>query len=338
MSRMSTELVRHALNGPTMGTRWSALFHTTTGFDARHVHEALQLAVDEVDTQMSTWKPDSDLMRLNQAPPGPWVDVPAHLLDVISLGLSVGRDSGGAFDIGMGDIVAAWGFGSVEASSEGIRRAKLAQRVPAYHALEIDGTRVRKRMPITLDLNGIAKGYGVDRLAAVLDDFGVGNGLMGINGEMRAIGLRPDGEAWTIALEEPDSGRRAPLSILSLQDCAVATSGDYRHWIEIEGRRFSHTMDPNIGMPLAASPASVTVVAPRCAEADAWATALMVLGPDKGGDLARRRGLDALFLCHDGAGGLRSRGIGCLFERGPPSSCHVGGATLPIANSCGVTV
>ncbi|MDZ5454745.1 FAD:protein FMN transferase [Labrys sp. ZIDIC5] len=320
MSRMSTDPVRQALHGPTMGTRWSALFYTPSCFDAGTAQAALQLAIDEVDAQMSTWKPDSDLMRLNRAPVRTWVPVPDHLLDVIRLGLNVGRDSGGAFDIGMGDAVAAWGFASAEASADRIRRAMQARRLPAYHALEIDGTRVRKRMPITLDLNGIAKGYGVDRLAAVLDGFGVGNGLVGIDGEMRAIGLRPDGEAWTIALEEPHPNRRTPHSILSLQDCAVATSGDYRHWIEIQGRRLSHTMDPASGAPLAASPASVTVLAPRCVEADAWATALMVLGPDRGAELARQRGVDALFLCRGEAHSLRVCRIGRLFECGQPSS------------------
>ncbi len=108
---------------------------------------------------------------------------------------------------------------------------------------------------------------------------GSSDALVGIDGEMRAIGLRPDGEAWTIAVEAPDAERRTPHSILALQDAAVATSGDYRHWVEVQGRRLSHTMDPRRGAPLIASPASVTVVARTCAEADAWATALMVLGP-----------------------------------------------------------
>ncbi|MDQ0304887.1 thiamine biosynthesis lipoprotein [Ancylobacter polymorphus] len=268
--------------------------------------------MDEVDAQMSTWKPDSELMRLNGTPAGQWVSVPARLLDVLRLGLAIGRASGGAFDIGMGDAVIAWGFGAAQASPNRIRSAIKARRVPAHDALEIDGTRVRKRVPITLDLNGIAKGYGVDRLAGVLGSFGIRDGLVGIDGEMRAMGLRPDGEAWTVAVEQPDPERRAPHSLLSLEDCAVATSGDYRHWIDVQGRNLSHTMDPARGAPLAQSPASVTVLAPTCAEADAWATALMVLGADDGGELARRLGIDALFLLR-GACGIRSCGTGRLF-------------------------
>ncbi|MCB1500816.1 MAG: FAD:protein FMN transferase, partial [Bauldia sp.] len=312
MSKMSTERARIALNGPTMGTRWSALFFAEPDFDPAPIRAALQAAVEEVDGQMSTWNAGSDLMRLNAASVGKWVAVPAQLAAVLRLGLEIGRASGGAFDIGMGDAVTAWGFGPGDAAADGIRAAMTASRRPAHEALEMNDARVRKAAPIALDLNGIAKGYGVDRLAETLHDHGITDALVGIDGEMRAMGLRPDGEAWTIAVEAPDPARRTPHSILALQDAAVATSGDYRHWIEVQGRRLSHTMDPRRGAPLIASPASVTVVARTCAEADAWATALMVLGPDKGAALARRSGLDALFLLRDDDASARGVGVGRL--------------------------
>ncbi|MBC7133832.1 MAG: FAD:protein FMN transferase [Roseovarius sp.] len=317
MSKMFTERARVALNGTTMGTRWSALFFTDPGFDPSPIRAALQAAVDEVDGQMSVWKPDSDLMRLNVAPVGEWIAVPAQLAAVLRLGLEIGRASGGAFDIGMGDAVTAWGFGPEAAAPAGIRAAMSAARHPAHEVLEMNGTLVRKAAPVTLDLNGIAKGHGVDRLAGTLHDHGIGNALVGIDGEMRAMGLRPDGEAWTIAVEAPEPTRRAPHSILALQDAAVATSGDYRHWVEVQGRRLSHTMDPRRGAPLIASPASVTVVARTCAEADAWATALMVLGPERGVALARRNRLDALFLLRDDDASIRGVGVGRLFSEDP---------------------
>lgn len=317
MSRTSTELARFALNGPTMGARWSALFHAPPGFDAAPVRAALQAAVDEVDAQMSTWRPDSDLMRLNAAPVGAWTAAPERLRAVLRLGLEVGRASGGAFDIGMGDAVSAWGFGPAAAAPDAIRAAMEARRRPAHEVLEIEGAHVRKAAPLALDLNGIAKGYGVDRLAETLREQGIADALVGVDGEMRALGLRPDGEAWTIAVEAPDAGRRAAHSILALQDAAVATSGDYRHWVEVAGRRLSHTMDPRRGAPLAASPASVTVVARSCAEADAWATALMVLGAERGAALAARRGIDALFLLRSEDGGLGEVAVGRLFCAAP---------------------
>lgn len=317
MSKMSTESTRIALNGPTMGTRWTALFHAEPSIDPDAIRAALQAAVEEVDGQMSTWKPYSDLMRLNAAPVGRWVAAPERLRHVLGLGLEIGRASGGAFDIGMGDAVTAWGFGPKAAAPDGIRAAMEASRRPAQEVLEFDGEHVRKAAPIALDLNGIAKGYGVDRLGDTLRDHGVKDALVGIDGEMRALGLRPDGTAWTIAVEAPDPERRAPHAILALQDAAVATSGDYRQWVEVQGRRLSHTMDPRRGAPLLASPASVTVVARTCTEADAWATVLMVLGTDAGAALARKRGLDALFLLRDDNGNARGVGVGQLFSEQP---------------------
>ncbi|MBF9030459.1 FAD:protein FMN transferase [Rhodobacterales bacterium HKCCE3408] len=317
MSKTSTETVRHALHGPTMGTRWSALFFAAPDVDPGSIQAALHTAVAEVDAQMSTWRADSDLMRLNAAPVGEWVVMPGHIATVLRLGLEIGRASGGAFDVGLGDAVTAWGFGPRDATAEGIRAAISNDRRPGHETLQIDGDLVRKSAPVTLDLNGIAKGYGADRLAETLGDFGIVNALVGIDGEMRAVGTKPDGTAWTVAVEAPELNRRTPHSILALQDAAVATSGDYRHWVDAGGRRLSHTMDPTRGAPLDTSPASVTVVAPTCAEADAWATALMVLGAERGTALARSHGLDALFLLRDHGDGVRSVGVGRLFADEP---------------------
>ncbi|ODS00287.1 thiamine biosynthesis protein ApbE [Methyloceanibacter methanicus] len=316
MLKTSTE-TRHTLNGPTMGTRWSALFFAPDGFDRSAVQAALQAAVDQVDAQMSTWKPDSDLMRLNAAPVGNWVEIPPQLMQVLQLALEVGVASGGSFDIGMGDAILAWGFAGETADPDRIRAALQAERRPAHEALTFDpaGRRVCKTAPLTLDLNGIAKGYGVDRLAEVLRAQGIAAGLVGIDGEMRAMGTRPDGRLWSIAVESPDPDRRAAESVLALEDAAVATSGDYRQRVSVGGQYLSHTMDPRRGAPLDASPASVTVVARSCAEADAWATALMVLGARDGAAMARQRDVDALFLLRT-TSGIEQIAVGPLF--GPP--------------------
>jgi len=318
MSKMSIDPTRHALNGPTMGTRWSALFHAAPGFDARPIQMVLQGAVDLVDDQMSTWKPDSALMRLNRAAVGEWVVLPAALAQVIDTGLAIGRASDGAFDMAVGDVVRAWGFGPAEADPAAIRAALALPGLPAHQVIARDGDALCKHAAVSLDLNGIAKGYGVDRLAETLQAHGITCALVGIDGEMRALGLRPDGSPWTIAVEAPDPARRAPQSILALQDAAVATSGDYRHWVEVQGRRLSHTMDPRRRMPLMSSPASVTVIAATCVLADAWATALMVAGVDAGLALAARHGLDALFLVRTDDGTVRSIGAGPLFATGGP--------------------
>lgn len=321
MSKTPTDLVRHALNGPTMGTSWSALFHAPAGEDPAPIRAALAASVDRVDRQMSTWKPDSDIMRLNRAPVGQWIAVPPEMMEVLVRGLEIGQLSGGAFDIGMGDVVTAWGFGPQEADAQAMRAALDKARVPTHEVLELDPDTpgLRKLAPVTLDLSGIAKGYAVDRMIAVLTHFGIRDALVGIDGEMRAQGRRPDGRAWAVAVERPDPEVRAPLSILELSDCAVATSGDYRHWVELGPRRLSHTMDPGRGGPLAQSPASVTVLADTCMEADAWATALMVQGILAGARTARRLNLNALFIERDGER-LRQTPVGPLL---PPTACDI---------------
>lgn len=315
MPKTFTDLTRHALNGETMGTRWSALFHKPAAFDVAPVAAAMAASVTEVDQQMSTWKPDSDLMRLNAAPPGVWVECPEHLMIVLEEALSVGRASGGAFDIGVGDAVSAWGFGPSMVDPARIQAALSDPRRPAQDILELDlaGSRVRKSAPVTLDLSGIAKGYGVDRLADVARRFQISDALLAIDGELRGIGLQPDGSPWSIAIEDPDYSVRKPLAIVALEDAAIATSGDYRHWIEVGAKRLSHTMDPARGGPLARSPASVTVIAETCMAADAWATVLMVKGSQEGAELARQMQLNALFVERDGDG-LRQIPVGPLFE------------------------
>ena len=185
-------LVRHALSGPTMGTRYSAVFFAPEGTDTEALAAGLFEAVDRVDRQMSTWKADSDLNRLNAAPVGNWVAIPRELTIVLAASLRIGRASNGAFDIGVGDLVAAWGFGSVGPKPDVSRIAGLAGqlRPAATKTLELDevGRRARKHAPLSLDLSGIAKGYGVDEMARVMEAFAVPSWLVGIDGEMRAKG------------------------------------------------------------------------------------------------------------------------------------------------------
>lgn len=315
MSKMSTEPLLHTLNGPTMGTRWSAVFYASSVINIEPIRQALTASVTEVDSQMSSWQQNSDLMRLNRANPGDWVTVPEPLMEVLDCALDIGRRSAGAFDIGVGDAVNAWGFGVEEANQKKIAAALACVRVPVCERLELDSQagRVRKMDPVTLDLSGIAKGYAVDRMMSVLSHYGITDALVSLDGELAAKGQQPDGSLWTIALECPEYNIRAPLSILELHNAAIATSGDYRHWVDVGDRRLSHTMEPQRGGPLVGSPASVTVVAASCMQADAWATALMVMGCQDGADTARRVGLNALFISRVGNEFVQS-GVGQLFE------------------------
>ncbi len=297
---------RYSLHGETMGTRYSAIFFAPPGADEAVIGARLFAAVDEVDRQMSSWKPDSALNRLNDAPVDQWLGVPAELFSVLKTALSVSRQSQGAFDIGVGDLVSAWGFGPGKGhvDEQRISALKALAHRPAADVLEIDpvNPRVRKHAAITLDLSGIAKGYGVDQLARCLDTLGITRYLVGIDGEMRARDTKPDGQPWSIAIEKPVRDLRDVMGVMELSDAAIASSGDYRHWVEHQGRSHAHTINGALREPSSNRLAAVSIVASSCILADAWATALLVLGEKAGIELARARGMTALFVLHEGDG------------------------------------
>ncbi|MBI3101549.1 MAG: FAD:protein FMN transferase [Burkholderiales bacterium] len=288
------------LHGPAMGTRWSVRCAPLSGVQAQALRQGLAAAVEQVDAQMSPWKPHSDLVRLNHAPVGAWVELPTEMLEVLACALDIGRLSQGAFDIGVGALVDAWGFGAARTAPDAaaIGSARSAAHPPTHACLELNPAqgRARKHAPVQIDLCGIAKGYAVDRMAAVLQRHGVRHALAALDGELRAVGRQPDGSAWPAALEQPESDRRAARGVIELADLAVATSGDYRHFWDVQGQRLAHTMDARSGTPVHNGVASVTVLARSCMHADAWATALLVAGPGAGLALAQRMGLEALWL------------------------------------------
>lgn len=296
-SDVCTGLVRIHLSGPTMGTHWSARLDADAGLDGEALRRSLAAAVDLVDRQMSPWKEDSDLSRLNRAATDRWIDLPAEILEVLARALEISRLSAGAFDPAVGALVDAWGFGPVRDRPDPTAIRALAQ-TPRHEALELDlaAGRACKRATMQLDLCGIAKGYGVDRMATVMREHGIAHALLALDGELRACGTQADGRPWAVALERPQTGLREVHGVIDLADVAVATSGDYRRWLQVGDVRLAHSMDGRRGAPVNNAVASVTVLARDCTSADAWATALLVAGPAEGLALATRMGLDALLL------------------------------------------
>ena len=300
MPKTSSDLKRLSLSGPTMATRWSVLCDVPGSIDQATLQQALATAVNRVDQQMSPWKPDSDLMRLNRAAPGEWVSLPPEIMAVLARALEIARLSDGAFDPGVGALVNAWGFGAErdDPDAAAIRVARQWGQPPAHQSLEryLAAGRARKHADALFDLCGIAKGYGVDQMTAVLQAHGVAHALAALDGELRALGTQASGEPWAVAVESPEPGRRAARGVIELADLAVATSGDYRRWVQIGDARLSHTMDGRRAAPVNNGVASVTVLATDCMSADAWATALLVAGPAEGMALAQRMRLEALFI------------------------------------------
>ncbi|WP_066459033.1 FAD:protein FMN transferase [Castellaniella caeni] len=300
----SEPLHRLQLFGPTMGTHWAVRCDVPSALDVGALRQALTDTVEQVDEQMSPWKPESALNQLNRAPVGDWLALPPQLLEVLARALEVCRLSDGVFDPAVGALVDAWGFGAARDTpdAEAIRAARHTERPPTPQALELDlaAGRVRKHAPLQLDLCGIAKGYAVDRLCTVLGQHGVHHALAALDGELRTIGAQASGAPWAVALENPRPDVRTAQGVIELQDLAVATSGDYRHFVQVGEVRLAHSMDGRSRTPVNNGVASVTVLAPACIDADAWATALLVAGPSEGLALAHRHGLEALWLLRRG--------------------------------------
>lgn len=289
------------LEGPTMGTRYRVVLAAPPpGVDPGDLRSRLEGALERVEQLMSTYRPDSELSRFNRGAPATFHPVSDETLAVVDHALRVGRLTGGAFDPTVGALVGRWGFGAevpclAGAPRDGVGLGRLSIR-SAPSAL------MRDREGVFLDLSGIAKGFGLDRVCALLDAAGVRDYLVEIGGELRARGRKAGGGPWLVGIERPVPGERRIGRVVRLEGLAIATSGDYLDFYESGGRRYSHIIDPRSGAPVDHGLAAVTVLAASAMQADAMATALMVLGPEAGLGLARRLGLAALFTARGGAG------------------------------------
>ncbi len=293
------------LGGPTMGTHWSLRMDNPRMLPQTAVREAIETVLAQVVAQMSHWAPDSDLSRFNAAPAGRRVELPEALAAVLARASHWAQASGGAFDPTLGALVAAWGFGpqAAPAGQSGPPDAATLARARAtggWQRLALRpgaaGAPPSALQPggLQLDLSGIAKGHAVDLGAQALQQLGLTDFLFEIGGELVARGLRPGGQPWRVQVE-PTLDDEAQALALPLQDVAIATSGDRWH-VRAHGRRlWSHTLDPRTGAPAAHALAAVTVLQPRCVDADALATILPVMGPAEGLAFADRLGVPALF-------------------------------------------
>jgi thiamine biosynthesis lipoprotein len=298
-ARAPEELV---LSGPTMGTTYTVkVTAPPASVDSARLRATIDDVLAQIDRSMSAYRADSELARFNASASTEWYEVSADLAAVVQAALEVSAASGGAFDITVAPLVAAWGFGPAGEPKVLPGDAQLAQigAGVGYRKLHarLDPPSLRKEVPaLTIDLNGIAPGFAVDRLAERLRALQIENFMIDIGGEVRARGRNARGEAWHVAVEQPVDTQRAPYAGVWLHDAAVSTSGEYRDYYEREGRRYSHTIDPRTARPLDREPGSVVVIAASTAQADAWATALNVLGPHDGLSLAAQRHMPVLFI------------------------------------------
>ncbi|MXQ09247.1 FAD:protein FMN transferase [Alphaproteobacteria bacterium GH1-50] len=277
--------------GRAFGTTWRMVYGGPG--EREGLTRRIGAVLAEVDRVFSPWRADSDLSAFNAAPDGVAVADPS-LAHVTAAALDIARRSGGAFDPTVGPLVARWGFGPIDAPGGG---------APDWRGIRAAGAGIAKGRPdLTLDLCGIAKGWALDRVVELLRGDGVGEALVEIGGEFAAIGTHPEGRDWRVAVEALRVGQPPVAALRLAPGMAVATSGIAAQSYELNGRLYSHIIDPGTGAPAGGALGSVTVAAGDAMTADGWATALCAAGPVLGPEIARAEGVAALFVSAEDAG------------------------------------
>ena len=285
------------LKGETMGTTWSVGAVAPPGVDEAALAAAIQHELDTVIAAFSPWERSSEISRFNAAPAGLWVLSPTFWA-VLDASMNLADETDGAVDPTLGALVDLWGFGPrgprTGPPTPSDEEVAAALSVSGWQKLRLDreADGVMQLGGMRLDFSGIAKGHAVDRVSDALTRLGAASHLVEIGGEMRGRGVKPDGQPWWIGLEEPP-GAPSSRTVAALVDIAVATSGDWRRAFEHEGRLYPHTIDGRTGRPVDNGVTSVTVFHASAMIADAWATALTVIGPGDGPGLAEAHGLAA---------------------------------------------
>ena len=288
-----------------MGVTWTLRVLAPPETPDAAIGSAVAGALAKVVAEMSPWEPESDISRFNHAEAGSWVAAPLGLLEVVSAALAVAEASDGAFDPTLGRVVDLWGFGPAGAVAAPPQREALEAACAGWRDLRADLASGRLLQPggLSLDLSGIAKGYGVDQAAQALKGLGLRDFLLDVGGELRGSGVKGDGQPWWVEVERPPDARfDAPPLLVALHGLSIATSGDWRRTYSAGGRSYSHTIDPRSRRPVERGPAAATVLHEACMHADAWCTALMAAGEDAKA-LARNHDLAACIVSRGPSGG-----------------------------------
>jgi len=302
----------HVIQGRTMGTAYHV--RVITGFfqSVSGLKERIDQRLVEINRSLSTYQKDSEISRFNQfRQAGKRFKISHDFFEVIKIGQTIYRLSGGAWDGTVNPLVDLWGFGRSG------RRNKVPEKIQitallldiGFESIEIldTGFLVKNRAAVTVDLSAIAKGYGVDQVSALLRKKGFENYLIEIGGEVYAAGHRKDGRQWRIGINLPraDAAFEEVYKVVELRNQGFATSGDYRNFFEVDGVRYSHVIDPRTGFPVSNGVVSVSIITGTCSMADGLATAVMVMGVEKGLELIDRLdGVEGLIVVEQNDGTL----------------------------------
>ncbi|WP_133407800.1 FAD:protein FMN transferase [Parashewanella tropica] len=289
-----------ALAGNTMGTTYHIKFVPNDNVpDPKALQAEIDTALELVNDQMSTYRPNSELSRFNKLKQGQSITVSADLVKVLKASKLLQKQSHGTLDITVGPLVNLWGFGPDKPKVEPPPQAQIdaAKAKINIHAIEINGLTLTKgSKDLYVDLSTIAKGFGVDKVSSIMDKYHISGYLVEIGGELKVKGTKTDGSAWRIAVEKPVSNERAVQEVIQPGNMAMATSGDYRNYFEENGKRYTHIIDPNTGYPVQHKLVSATVLHPSCMMADGYSTSMMVLGTKRALELAKKENLAIMLI------------------------------------------
>ncbi len=303
LTAFTPELV--SVSGPTMGTTYTVKFYTTEDYESSwRVKENIDELLLKVNKSMSTYDPQSELSLFNKSPSQKVTKISDELAFVIDKALLISAMTSGEYDVTVGPLVNLWGFGPGKIEDNVPSDASIleAKRNVGYQYLSLKNAELVKSRDIYVDLSSIAKGYGVDVLAEYLDTKGITSYLVEVGGEIKAKGVKPDESPWRVAIESPIGGLNMAEKVLSLNNAAMATSGDYRNYFEKNGVRYSHTISPTTGKPITHRLASVSVIADSATMADGLSTAISVLGPELGYEFAQENGIAAYLIMKTDSG------------------------------------
>lgn len=297
------------LEGKTMGTFWRVSVVDINPQQAQSLRQKIQTQLDADDHLMSTWKDDSALMRFNHSTStAPW-PVSAAMADIVTTSLRVGEKTEGAMDITVGPLVNLWGFGPDKQPVKTPVQAQIdaaKARTGLAHLTVINRAReqfLQKDLPdLFVDLSTVGEGYAADHLARLMEQEGIARYLVSVGGALASRGMNAQGQPWRVAIQKPTDRENVAQAVVDINGHGISTSGSYRNYYELDGKRISHIIDPRSGRPIQHALVSVTVIAPTALEADAWDTGLMVLGTEQAKEVVTREGLAVFMIIKDGDG------------------------------------
>ena len=297
------------LEGKTMGTFWRVSVMNLDKTRTEELRGKIQAQLDADDQLLSTYKNDSALMRFNLSTSTSLWPVSEAMADIVTESIRVGYKTNGAMDVTVGPLVNLWGFGPARQpvkTPDPQQIAAAKARTGLQHLTVInhaDRQYLQKDIPdLFVDLSTVGEGYAADHLARLMEQEGISRYLVSVGGALVSRGMNADGQPWRVAIQKPTDRENAVQAIVDINGHGISTSGSYRNYYELDGKRISHVIDPQTGRPIDHKLVSVTVIAPTALEADGWDTGLMVLGPERAQEVVRKQGLAVYMIVKEGDG------------------------------------